>query len=113
MIRRTIALLFAALLPLSSCQTTPGGAAGVVQQLLPVLSTFADAAVRLHLTAAAAAKAPQLLAVLDTNRDGELELAEITGADWTAPGLAVVVLLTVEQLLAHTKPSPSSSSSSP
>lgn len=98
--RRLLTLFAAALLPLSACQSTPGGFAGVVERLLPVLATFADGAVRLYLTEAAHDKAPQLLALLDTNHDGTLELAELTGAEPT-PELAVVVLWTVEQLLRH------------
>lgn len=77
----------------------PAPPSDFAKQLLPVIETFAGAAVQLHLTDAVKERAPQLLAVIDANHDGAVTLDEIKGADLTSPAVALVVLLTAERLV--------------
>lgn len=87
-----------------SCTTGGGSPARVdAAALLPIVSAFADAAVRIHATAAVAELAPELLAVLDANQDGAVELGELAAMNFAdpvnGPRLAAVVLLTLERLI--------------
>jgi len=83
----------------TSCATGPGPAEPVLARFLPVLETFADAAVRLHLTAAMQERAPLLFPVLDVDHNGELTLGELRAADLADPVLVTAVLLTIERLV--------------
>ena len=98
-----VLVIGAAIATLAGCgafgSRAPAKPADVAAQLLPVLETFAGAAVQLHLTDAVKERAPQLLAAIDANHDGAVTLDEIKGADLTSPAVALVVLLTAERLI--------------
>jgi hypothetical protein len=93
---RIVALLLVWLLPSCAGSGTP---APLGQQLLPILTGFGDAAVRLYLAPAIAERAPALLPLLDTDSDGVVTLEELQAADLSSPALAVALLLTIERLI--------------
>lgn len=71
------AFLLFLVLPAGGCDgRTAPSVKQTAEAMLPVLRTFADVALRLHVTDAFRAKAPALFALLDADADGVLTLEE-------------------------------------
>lgn len=88
----------AVLSSLTSCAGTAGDVPAL-QRFLPVLETFADAAVRLYLTDSVRQLAPTLFVQLDADQDGHVTVREVAAADLTDPALVAAVLLTIDRLV--------------